>query len=93
MIRLDHVYKGFNGNAVLEDISLALPEKGFCAITGRSGRGKTTLLYLIAGLYNRDRAAYKGTAKRSAWYFRRTGLLPWETAAQNAASLHTRDRG
>ena len=48
MIRLDHVYKGFNGNAVLEDISLALPEKGFCAITGRSGRGKTTLLYLIA---------------------------------------------
>ena len=38
MIRLDHVYKGFNGNAVLEDISLALPEKGFCAITGRSGR-------------------------------------------------------
>ena len=34
MIRLDHVYKGFNGNAVLEDISLALPEKGFCAITG-----------------------------------------------------------
>ena len=57
MIRLDHVYKGFNGNAVLEDISLALPEKGFCAITGRSGRGKTTLLYLIAGLYKPDRGS------------------------------------
>ena len=91
MIRLDHVYKGFNGNAVLEDISLALPEKGFCAITGRSGRGKTTLLYLIAGLYQPDRGSIQRNGEIISMVFQEDRLLPWETAAQNAAIASTRE--
>ena len=91
MIRLDHVYKGFNGNAVLEDISLALPEKGFCAITGRSGRGKTTLLYLIAGLYKPDRGSIQRNGETISMVFQEDRLLPWETAAQNAAIASTRE--
>ena len=91
MIRLDHVYKGFNGNAVLEDISLALPEKGFCAITGRSGRGKTTLQYLIAGLYKPDRGSIQRNGETISMVFQEDRLLPWETAAQNAAIASTRE--
>ena len=91
MIRLDHVYKGFNGNAVLEDISLALPEKGFCAITGRSGRGKTTLLYLIAGLYKPDRGSIQRNGETISMVFQEDRLLPWETAAQNDAIASTRE--
>lgn len=91
MIRLDHVYKGFNGNAVLEDISLALPEKGFCAITGRSGRGKTTLLYLITGLYKPDRGSIQRNGETISMVFQEDRLLPWETAAQNAAIASTRE--
>ena len=87
MIRLDHVYKGFNGNAVLEDISLALPEKGFCAITGRSGRGKTTLLYLIAGLYKPDRGSIQRNGETISMVFQEDRLLPWETAAKLLTEL------
>ncbi len=35
---------------VLNDCSLSVPRKGFIAITGRSGTGKSTLLRLIAGV-------------------------------------------
>ena len=35
---------------VLNDCSLSVPQKGFIAITGRSGTGKSTLLRLIAGV-------------------------------------------
>ncbi len=35
---------------VLKDCSLNVPHKGFVAITGRSGTGKSTLLRLIAGI-------------------------------------------
>ena len=87
MIRLDHVYKGFNGNAVLEDISLALPEKGFCAITGRSGRGKTTLLYLIAGLYKPDRGSIQRNGETISMVFQEDRLLPWLTARQNVEAV------
>ena len=83
MIRLDHVYKGFNGNAVLEDISLALPEKGFCAITGRSGRGKTTLLYLIAGLYKPDRGSIQRNGETISMVFQEDRLCGNLTAAAN----------
>ena len=83
MIRLDHVYKGFNGNAVLEDISLALPEKGFCAITGRSGRGKTTLLYLIAGLYKPDRGSIQRNGETISMVFQEDRLLPHRSAVDN----------
>ena len=89
MIRLEHVYKGFSGKSVLEDIPLALPEKGFCAITGRSGRGKTTLLYLIAGLYRPDRGSIQRSGERISMVFQEDRLLPWETAAQNAAIAST----
>lgn len=91
MIRLEHVYKGFDGNAVLEDISLILPEKGFCAITGRSGRGKTTLLYLIAGLYRPDRGSVHRDGERISMVFQEDRLLPWETAAENAAIASDRE--
>ncbi len=91
MIRLEHVYKGFGGNAVLEDISLDLPEKGFCAITGRSGLGKTTLLYLIAGLYKPDRGSVHVEGERISMVFQEDRLMPWETALQNAAIASTRE--
>jgi len=37
-------------HAVLQDVTLALPEGAVVAILGRSGSGKSTLLNLIAGL-------------------------------------------
>ena len=60
MINLEHIsriYKRKDSHEVikaLDDVSLALPDKGFVAILGASGSGKTTLLNIIGGLDKPD---------------------------------------
>lgn len=54
-IRLEHVTKAFNGNAVLNDVSFSVePGTAFC-ILGRSGTGKSVTLKHIIGLVRPDR--------------------------------------
>ena len=54
MIEVKNVFKSFDGKPVLEDVSLVI-EKGRCtALTGVSGKGKTTLMRIIAGLEEAD---------------------------------------
>lgn len=50
MIRLEHIEKNFGPKCVFSDFSLTVPDKAHLAILGESGRGKTTLLRIIAGL-------------------------------------------
>lgn len=40
----------YNGQAVLENVDLAVPELAFAAVVGPNGGGKTTLLKLMLGL-------------------------------------------
>jgi zinc transport system ATP-binding protein len=40
----------YNGEAVLEDVNLSIPQKDFVAIIGPNGSGKTTLVKLMLGL-------------------------------------------
>ena len=42
------------GNKILDDVSLTLPDKKLVAITGPNGGGKTTLAKIIAGLLQPD---------------------------------------
>ena len=53
-IRVQGVWKTYgNGpekESILRDVSFALEEGSFAALTGISGSGKTTLLHLLAGL-------------------------------------------
>ncbi|HEX2260021.1 MAG TPA: ATP-binding cassette domain-containing protein, partial [Candidatus Binatia bacterium] len=48
--------KSRSGSAlpVLRDINLAINEREFVCIVGRSGAGKTTLISLVAGLIEPD---------------------------------------
>ncbi|MDX2431720.1 MAG: ATP-binding cassette domain-containing protein [Bacteroides sp.] len=54
MIAVKNLYKSYDGNHVLNDVSVTF-EKGKCnMIIGRSGSGKTVLLKSIAGLVKVD---------------------------------------
>ena len=48
-LRMSGVRAGYGETVVLEDIELALPERGALAVLGRNGVGKTTLLSTIMG--------------------------------------------
>lgn len=51
---LKNVVKSFDGKKVLDGFSLDIQENARIAIMGESGRGKTTLLNIIAGLEKPD---------------------------------------
>lgn len=49
-----NITKSFDGQPVLEDVSLSVDKGEFVALLGPSGSGKTTLLNIIAGLTRPD---------------------------------------
>ncbi|MBV8650702.1 MAG: ABC transporter ATP-binding protein [Alphaproteobacteria bacterium] len=46
---LEHLTAGYGATTVLDDVSLTLADAGTCAVLGRNGVGKTTLLATIMG--------------------------------------------
>ena len=56
-IRLDHVFKSFDRNEVLKDVSIEIPHGHAFGLLGRSGTGKSVTLSLMIGLIPVDRGA------------------------------------
>jgi branched-chain amino acid transport system ATP-binding protein len=48
-LRLSNLRAGYGETVILEDVALAVPERGSLAVLGRNGVGKTTLLATIMG--------------------------------------------
>ena len=91
MIELRDVSLAFDGKAVFERFSLALPSEGITCISGPSGRGKTTLLRLLAALLIPDSGEISGLPQKPALMFQEDRLLPWLSALDNVAAVS--DRG
>lgn len=56
-IRLKDITKSYDGEIVLENINLTIPQGKFFALLGPSGCGKTTILRLIGGFETPDSGA------------------------------------
>ncbi len=92
-IEIKHIHKEFNGQKIIDDFSLSLPEKGTVCFFGPSGCGKTTLLNCIAGLLPLDGGSISGLEhKKISYIFQEDRLLPWVTANENVAVVTNADR-
>jgi len=55
VVEVDHIDFAYDGNLVLEDITLTVEEGDFLGVVGPNGSGKTTLLKVILGLIHPTR--------------------------------------
>lgn len=58
MIELKNIAKSYKNEQVLTDFNLKVDDNEFIAIMGKSGKGKTTILNILAGLQNIDQGEY-----------------------------------
>ena len=85
-IRFDHVRMAYGEKTVFADLSLTFSAPGQYALLGPSGRGKTTLLRLIAGLERPLGGTITLPEQAGISYcFQEDRLLPWKTVRENVA--------
>ena len=82
-MRAEHLYKRFGEKAVLEDVSLTVPEGAVVCLMAPSGRGKTTLLRCIAGLETPEGGTVTEVPERIGYVFQEDRLCPRLDAAEN----------
>ena len=85
-VAVRHVSKSFDGQRVLQDLSLRLEAGQITALMGPSGIGKTTLARMLAGLTLPDSGMIiiDGTYRLS-FLFQEDRLLPWLNVYDNIA--------
>ncbi len=92
-ITLDQITKQYQGNPVVNDVSLAITEGEFFVLLGPSGSGKSTLLRAIAGLtevdhgritlFGRDVTQVSAREREVGFVFQNYALFRHMTVADN----------
>mgnify|MGYP000848713825 FL=1 len=82
-IQIQHLSKAFDSKPVLADFSAEIPEKAVICLMGESGCGKTTLLYLLAGLISPDAGKISGISGKIAFVFQENRLAENFTVYRN----------
>lgn len=92
VLKVDEVSKSFDGQKILEKISLELHEGEIVSLLGVSGGGKTTLFNLISGLTMPDegriwleKEEITGKPGMVSYMLQKDLLLPYKTIVDNVA--------
>lgn len=92
VLKVDHVSKSFDGEKIIQDISLELHEGEIVSLLGVSGGGKTTLFNIISGLSKPDEGSVyldaeniTGNPGNISYMLQKDLLLPYKTIVDNVA--------
>lgn len=86
MIEVRDLSFSYGDKAVLSDFSTVFSDP-VTVIRGPSGGGKTTLLYLLAGLLKPDAGVITGIPDKVSFMFQQDRLIPWLTARENVQAV------
>ncbi len=87
MAEFKNIKKKYGDDTVLDNFSLKLEKDLPTVIMGGSGKGKTTLLRIAAGLENADSGEFDTGGEKIAFMFQEPRLMPWRTAADNIRAV------
>ena len=100
IIKIEGLWKYFDGRAVLKDINISIPRGKITVVMGRSGCGKTVLVKHIVGLLRPDKGKiyFNGKditslgkselerfRKNFGFLFQNSALFDWMTVEENIA--------
>ena len=91
-LKVEGVSKSFDGEPVIQDISIELNKGELVSLLGISGGGKTTLFNIIAGLSTPDKGRVlmegediTGCPGRVSYMLQKDLLFPFRTIEDNVA--------
>ncbi len=87
MIKVSNLTKAFGREVLFSKLNLDIPKGKINVIMGVSGKGKTTLLRILAGLDKEYTGSVTGIPNKAAWVFQEDRLLPWLNLYDNLALI------
>lgn len=76
VVEIENLSFSYNGQPVLQDVTLEIVERDFASVVGPNGGGKTTLLRLILGLLQPTRGTIRVFGQSPERGRRRIGYMP-----------------
>ena len=87
-VALENISKSFGDKQVLKNFNMKFEPGTTTAIMGVSGKGKTTIARIIAGLETPDSGTVKVTGPTASYLFQEDRLLPWLNVYDNLAIIN-----
>ena len=86
-MNLQNIHIAFGEKIVFDQLNLTIPTQGITCLMGSSGRGKTTLLRLVAGLLVPQKGKVEHAPTCPAVMFQEDRLLPTFSALANIQAV------